>query len=157
MAAAFWTCHSIAAAMAMRSWVEVPAVIESVNLEESEGEDSTTYKISATYTYDYAGRTYSGNRVGIDEGFDNIGPYHHRMYARLSQQEVSKESATCYVDPERPERAILDRNLRWGMLAFKAIFALLFGGAGIGIMAGGIVARRNEKMARQAGTLGGKG
>ena len=36
-----------------QSWVEVPAQIQSLDLEEHQGDDSTTYKVCATYRYSF--------------------------------------------------------------------------------------------------------
>jgi hypothetical protein len=39
-----------------------------------------------------------------------------------------------FVDPDDPAQAVLNRDLRWGMLMLKAAFALVFGGVGFALM-----------------------
>lgn len=130
-----------------RSWVAVSAEIESVELEEHHGDDSTTYETTATYRYDYAGQTYSGNRVAIDSGADNIGDFQRRLYRELESAHESRREVTAYVDPEEPSRAVLNRELRAGLLAVKAIFGLVFSFVGFGLLIGGRYA--GKKMAAE--------
>ena len=60
------------------------------------------------------------------------------MYRQLSQCQKSHQPFPCYVDPARPQQAILYRNLRWPMLAMQLAFGLAFGVAGFGLLVGGI-------------------
>lgn len=136
---------SIVTAIAMRSWEEIPSIILSTGLETSTDEDGTTFRVAATYSYVYQGRAYTGKRVSIDENYDNVGSYHRRMYARLLRTRVSAENATCYVDPKHPESSVLDRHLRWELVATLSIISLVFAGAGIGIIAAGIVMRGTDE------------
>ncbi|QJW83574.1 DUF3592 domain-containing protein [Ramlibacter terrae] len=60
------------------------------------------------------------------------------LAAQLVQpaQRRAREQApvTVWVDPQRPHRAVLDRDIRWGMVIFHIPFALLFtaiGGAAL--------------------------
>ena len=55
----------------------------AVELEEHSDEDGSTYETTATYRYDYSGTTYTGTRVAIDTGSDNIGSFQHRLYSEL--------------------------------------------------------------------------
>src|SRR4249919_672370 len=59
----------------MQSWVEAPARIQSLDLEEHQGDDSTTYKVRTTYRYSFGGRDFSGDRVAISGMADNIGSF----------------------------------------------------------------------------------
>jgi hypothetical protein len=56
-----WACSTLVAWQHMRSWVEVPAQIERAELQAHDGGDATTDKAVATYRYEYAGRSYTGN------------------------------------------------------------------------------------------------
>jgi|GEM_PF-147234 len=114
-------------ALRMQDWVQVPAEVAAVNLETNNGEDSTTYKVSARFRYAYDGRDYTGERVGIaDGGSDNVGDWQRDTYNRLR----GRKQTTLWVNPENPAESVFDRDLRWGLLGFKSIFVVVFGGFG---------------------------
>jgi Protein of unknown function (DUF3592) len=119
----------------MRSWTEVRATLERLELEQHTGDDATTYEVAGRYRYRYGGRDYSGDRVAISGFADNIGDFHQDLYAALSAAE-RRGDVTAFVDPDDPTRATLNRDMRWGLLAFQGVFALVFGGAGFGLLIG---------------------
>ena len=127
-----------------RSWVEVPCVIDSTELKESRGDDSTTYSVKASYHYDFQGRTHQGERVSFGMGSDNVGNFQRTAYRELSRHQGGGPFR-CYVDPENPENSVLYRGLRWEMQAFRAIFTLTFPAGGAGLVAGGIIGGRALK------------
>ena len=129
----------------MQSWAEVPAQIEHAALETHDDSDSTTYKAVARYTYEFAGRTYTGTRVGLVGGSDNLGSYQQTKAAELKAYMESGKPFRCYVDPEDPSESILYPELRFFHLAMFSLMALLFGGAGFGMMIGGLAANRAAK------------
>ena len=137
---AYLTAAAIVGWASMRTWVEVPAQIDSVSLERNLDSDSTTYEVTASYRYAFGGRDYVGTRVGIHSGADNVGDYHEATYAELSA--YREQTFRCFVDPDAPSRAVLDRGLRWGLLGFYMMFVVLFGGAGVGLMAAGVYGAR---------------
>jgi hypothetical protein len=142
-----WAGYDVYTWQRMQSWMAVPAQILELDLHENHGDDSTTYQVTARYEYYYDELPYYSDRVCIGFGADNIGSFHQDLYAQLQAQQRT-DSVVCYVNPERPDEAILSRDLRWGMLAFKGLFGLIFGGAGIGLMAAGFTGGR--KMATVA-------
>lgn len=118
-------------AMRMQDWVPVPAEIAAVDLETNHSDDSTTYKVNARFHYTYNGRNYTGARVGIaDGGSDNVGEWQRDTYNRLR----GRKQTTLWVNPENPSEAVYDRELRWGLLGFKLIFVVVFGGFGAGVI-----------------------
>ncbi len=128
-----------------RSWAEVPCQIDSVELKESRGDDSTSYRVEAIYHYDFNGRTYQGERVTFDFGFDNVGDFHQRLHQELSSHRKSGRPFRCFVDAAHPESAVLYRGLRWQMQAFLAIFALTFPAVGAGLVVAGLIGGRAAK------------
>jgi hypothetical protein len=145
---------------AARQWVEVPCWIESAELRVSH-DDSTTYQATASYRYIYQDRAYHGNRVGLSGGSDNIGSFQQRVHRELMQHTGPRQQSAerdpsrigtkpfrCYVNPARPEDAMLYRELRWEMQAFMAIFALTFPAVGAGVMLGGWSSMRQQRAAR---------
>src|SRR5688572_25012634 len=73
--ACVWAASTLLGWHAASGWVEVPAELVRVNLQEHDGDDATTYETTATYRYDYAGQTYTSDRVAIDSGADNVGDF----------------------------------------------------------------------------------
>ena len=119
----------------MKQWQAVPAQLSRAELKVSHGDDSTTYKATASYRYEYQGLSYSGQRVSIDDSFDNIGDFNYSLGRRLERAAASNSSVTAYVNPAEPSSAVLNRDLRPEMIGFEMIFVVLFGGVGIGIIA----------------------
>jgi hypothetical protein len=133
-------------------WEEVPCWIESAGLENHSDSEGSTYKATATYHYEFAGRTWKGDRVSLYSGADNIGHFQQKAHRELSQYVMKKSAATeaakpedatkafhCYVNPDKPTEAVLYRTLRWEMQSFMAIFALTFPAVGAGLVFGGLI------------------
>jgi hypothetical protein len=118
-------------AYVMRSWVPVDAHIQTAQLH-TYSNDGTTYQAKATYQYSYNGQRYQGNRVNHTTGNDNIGSYQQEMAEMLKHRQSTRLPLTIWVDPANPDQSIIDRDIRWEMLAFKLLFVVLFGGVGIG-------------------------
>jgi hypothetical protein len=111
----------------MQDWVQVPAAVEALDLQTSDSDDSTTYRVAARFRYDYQGQRYTGERVGIaDGGSDNVGEWQRDTWRRLRNQ----DQVRLWVNPAEPSESVFDRELRWGLLGFKLIFVIVFGGLG---------------------------
>lgn len=139
--AGLWTWHR------MSYWVPVPAELLSVTLEENRGDDSTTYRVAARYRYSYDGRDYVNDRVAITRFSDNIGDFHQRLYRELDAARTRSQRVTAYVDPDDPQDATLNRELRTMLTLLMLVFGLVFGGVGFGLMAGARIGAR--KLAAQ--------
>lgn len=139
----YLTAATLVEWVSMQSWVPVDAEIVSVDLEQSSGSDSTTYRVTASYRYVVNGREYAGSRVALHTGSDNIGNYHHDIYAELSG--YRGKTFRCFVDPRSPSDAVLYRDLRFGLLGLYMVFVVLFGGAGFGLIAAGLYGSRKAK------------
>lgn len=129
-----------------KHWVEVPCWVEHVELKTSRGsKGSTTYTVEARYRYDYRGRNYHGERVGLLSGGDNIGDFHQRAYEELRRFEGQEKPFHCLVNPAKPEQAILYRDLRWGLLLLMSAFPMIFTLVGGLVAFGGMAAAREIK------------
>lgn len=117
----------------MSGWQPVQAQLLSAGFETHSG-DSTTYKAYARYTYTHYGQTYSGERVSLSSGGDNIGSYQQDLGSRLSSTLQRGETVTVWINPDDPSESIVDRTIRWGMVGFKSIFLFVFGGIGLGLL-----------------------
>ena len=114
-------------ALRMRDWVQVPAEVVAVDLKTRDSGDSTTYKVTARFGYDINGHHYSGQRVGIADGAgDNVGDWQRDTWRRLK----ARTHTTLWVNHRDPSESVFDRELRWGLLGFKMIFVVVFGGFG---------------------------
>jgi hypothetical protein len=115
----------------MQDWVQVSAEVVAADLETDHSSDGTTYKVTASFRYEYRGQYYTGNRVGIaDSGRDNVGDWHQVTHGKLN----GRRQAMVWVNPADPSESVFDRDLRWGLLGFKMIFVIVFGGVGAGVM-----------------------
>lgn len=132
----------------MQSWQATPA--ELLSLELKQGDD--TDRIYAEYSYTFGGQRYTGDRVAIDQMGDNLGDYQKRNYRKLRRKKEAGKPVTAYVNPANPSEAVLLRDLRLGMLAFKAGFALIFGLVGIGGMIGLVVGARKARVEQATAT-----
>lgn len=116
-----------------RSWVEVPCVLESTNLRDhmerrssGSARDTLMNEAEATYRYSYGGRSYQGTEVSLSLGADNFGDYQVRVSQQLLEARSAGGEFRCFVNPARPEEAILFREGRWTLLLFMSVFPLLF-------------------------------
>lgn len=129
---AFFSIPTITDWSEIKSWHSADAYIQSTELKTSRSDDTTTYQATAKYTYDYLGTSYQGDRIGLSSGSDNIGSYQQDWHTVLKGHEQQNTSITVWVNPDNPSEAIIDRDLRWGLLLFQTLFLLIFGGVGIG-------------------------
>ncbi len=145
-----WSVGStLVSASQMRAWVPVEARLASGGYETHTG-DSATFEAYATYTWDWYGQSYTGDRVGIASGADNIGDYQRDKGRELRSAFDNGQPITIYVDPDHPSDAIIDRNVRWGLVGFKMIFVIVFGGVGFGLLVFTILAPRDKDKADPA-------
>jgi len=132
---AYMMISSVLAHMSMRNWIETPATIVRAELQTHDNDDSTTQNVLAEYEYRYAGKDYKGDRVAISSSADNIGSFQQNCYDELEEYRASGRPFRCYVNPANPREAILYRQLRTELLLFQAMFMIVFGGAGFGLLA----------------------
>ena len=118
----------------MSDWVQVEATLTSGGYETHSGDDSDTHEAYAEYYYTYQGRRFTADRVGLSSGADNIGSYQEEIGRNLRAAHARGEAILVYVNPGNPTEAVIDRGIRWGLLGFKSIFLIVFGGVGFGII-----------------------
>lgn len=118
----------------MQQWAQVEARLITAGYETHTGDDSDTYKAYARYSYSYGGGLYTGDRVTIAGGGDNIGDYQTDMGSALSAKLARGQPVTVWVNPDQPSQSIIDPGIRWGLIGFKSIFLFVFGGVGLGLL-----------------------
>ncbi len=133
-----------------RGWEEVPCWIETANLKASSGsKGGTTHKAEAGYRYEYAGRTYHSDQVSLSGGSDNLGDFQQKAHRQLQALAGKARPFRCYVNPARPEQAVLFRELRWGLMLLMSVFPMVFPLAGIVVSAGGWGQARNASLGKK--------
>jgi hypothetical protein len=119
---------------ATQAWVPVEAYVTSANLESSRGSKSTTYRAVASFRYTWDGLDYTGSRIGLSKGADNIGDYQQDMASALMRALQNQTPVTIYINPHHPSQSIYNRDLRPVLLAFYGLFIVVFGGVGVGLL-----------------------
>jgi len=109
--------------MAMSNWAERPATVLQAG--------GSSNKATVEFLYDYQGTAYQSTKLRRRNGSsDNIGPFHKNWRKRLLRLQKNGDSIPCYVNPDKPDEAVLYRGIRWEMVAFKSVFLSVFGGFG---------------------------
>ena len=133
-----WMLWSISStllnAWQMDAWVQADARLTRAGYETHSGDDSDTYEAFASYNYSIGDQSYSGDRVSLSGGADNIGSYQEDIGRNLLNAHSSGESILIFVNPENPSDSVIDRGVRWGLLGFKLMFVFVFGGVGLGLL-----------------------
>lgn len=136
------TAHSIYDVIRMASWPQTQGTLTSANARSSSSADSTTYYVAAQYRYRVEGVEYTGSRVAIHGGSDNVGEFQRRLGSQLELMYLNQEPVTVYYNAADPADAVLNREIRWEMIGFKSIFIIVFGGVGLGMMIFGYRGKR---------------
>lgn len=133
-----------------RGWEEVPCWIEKAEMTASRGsKGGTTHKAEARYRYRYHGRTFHSEEVSLTGGSDNIGDFQERAHAQIRAFEGKERPFRCYVNPAKPEQAVLFRELRWGLLLLMSIFPMIFPLVGFLVSGGGALEARKAALGRK--------
>lgn len=127
-----------------QNWQLTPCTILTAELEESRGDDSTTYRAEFTYEYQFAGARYVGNQ---DNPFKFSGS-RKSANARLDALPVGMQTQ-CWVNPQRPEQSLLDRSIARGPALTAFLIFICFCGVGGGLAYYGLRTRRKQ-LARRA-------
>lgn len=110
------------------SWVETPAVIESAELKQGRDSDGdTTYAVGVRYNYEFGRRKLTGTKYGFRKGKTNVGVNGMRKTVKYLK---AHPRTTCWVNPDVPSEAVLDRSLPAGFFT-GILFSLPFLTVGI--------------------------
>ncbi len=110
----------------MQHWQPVEA-----QLSEVSGDESQT---RALYHYNIDGVAYQGARVYIASYSDNIGSYHLDLLKHLRVYQVTQKPLPIWINSLDPQQAVIDRDMRWGFLAFMIGFSSIFILIGLGVV-----------------------
>jgi hypothetical protein len=105
-------------------WVRVQATVDSWS------------RGSIAYHYKFGDATYQGDRLGVNPigGKDNIDSWYSDMASMISDAKSGRKPLMVWVNPENPTESMVDRTIRWKLVAFALPFALGFGGVGVGAL-----------------------
>lgn len=109
-----------------KGWKETPAEVVWSRVESHSDDDGTTYSVDIFYSYEYEGAPYKSNTLGLMSGSSSGRA---SKQEKVDQHPPGKE-ITCYVNPDKPWQALLDRDLGWW--ALFALFPLPFIAIGVG-------------------------
>ncbi len=111
-----------------RSWGAVPCRILSSEVKQNRGNKGSTYQAVIKYAYQVDGRSFASERYD----FFGVSSSGYTGKKRLIDRYPPGADATCFVNPEAPDEAVLHRgpthSLWWGIfpLPFIAIGSLAF-------------------------------
>lgn len=111
-----------------KEWDRVQAVVQSSHVESHAGDDSTTYSVEITYTYQIRGETYTSDRYSFMGG--SSSGYSGKK--EIVDQHPPGKRIWCYVNPEDPYEAVLERGFTATM--FFGLIPLIFVMVGAGGM-----------------------
>lgn len=133
-----------------RTWQRVPCTILQSRIEEKDDSDHP-YVFQVQYQYQYQGRTYQTDQYAVDyNGSDS-----YDETAKLTYRYTPQSSQRCYVNPKKPEQAVLEPGGLW--FGFFLLFPLIFVLIGLGGMIGiWIVAGKKSEVKRKRITIQGK-
>lgn len=139
-----------------RSWEPVPCTILSSKVEGNE-----TYRVAIEYAYEFDGRPFQGDRYS----FVTVASSGREGKKRVVDQYPEGSEAICYVNPQEPEKSVIERgfvsDMWWGLFPIPFI---LIGLAGYGVMffarhwltgvkqAGGPAAASQRQVLSESGT-----
>ena len=111
-----------------RQWPAIPCIVDSSRIFYEQGDDSTSYRVDITYHYTFAGESHTSGRYAFGAGFPNG----LRTKQAIVDQHPVGLKTTCFVNPQAPDQAVLDRD--WQPEMGRGVFAFflaLAGGLGL--------------------------
>jgi hypothetical protein len=125
--------------MGARDWVETPCVIVSSEVGVHSDSDGSTYSIDIEYTYFVDGRQHKSDRYSFDRSSSSGRGGKQRI---VDQHPVGSEHV-CYVDPDDPDEAVLNRGFvptLW--LGLLPLIFVAVGGGGLLFCTWGALTKR---------------
>ncbi len=123
-----------------RNWEKVPATVISSELIRSQSGNKTLYRIAISYRYQYNGKTCQSSRYDItrSEHSSNVGVDAMRRIVRNHPPGIP---LFCWVNPDNPEQALVDRTLPNTFYLIWLWFPLPFLGLGLWAVIAGLRGR----------------
>lgn len=126
-----WDSHQRAAKM--DAWVATPCTIQSATIDDSQltQHHAPKYRLDVRYTYEFAGKSHTGTRVKRLP----VEKANRKKLVALQEQYPAGSNTTCYVNPEDPAFAVLEKDSKAALYSiwFPGLFVV--GGLGIAVSA----------------------
>ena len=84
--------------------------------------DSGLYILSVAYEYDFAGHSYHSSRYSFSPSSASAG---RRGKRRIARRLAPGATARCFVNPDAPHDAVIDRGVTWDMMVW-GLFGMVF-------------------------------
>ncbi len=112
-------------AFSARNWPEAPCVILASEVKTNRDSDGDTYSPELRYRFPMDGKDLESTRYG----FMKISGS-HRWAKEIIERYPVGSNTVCYYNPQRPDQAVLNRNLGWSILfgLIPLVFVIVGGG-----------------------------
>lgn len=130
----------------MRFWEKTDARILHVKQIVMQDSDAASYGIDGKYEYTFNGKIYYGSRISLHGDGDNISDYQKEKCRFLADRLKKNMPVDCYVNPRKPEEAILFRELRPQLVILKSGVVLAFTGGGLLMMFSSFSLKKRRKI-----------
>lgn len=137
--AATWVLvTSVRDAQQARDWVKVRADVVSTNVSMADAKPSIPGRGAGIYRYQVGEQEFTGSRLGsmTIAGADPFDDWQDAMQDFLKSASDEKRHITVNVNPDNPALAMVDRDLRWGMITLLFPFAFVFSLIAVGSLYG---------------------
>jgi hypothetical protein len=121
----FLLVRPVARLLAARGWGEVECTVVSSRVRTHEGDDGDTYSVDILYEYRWQDRTYRSSRYLFLGGSSSGAAGKREVVAHYP----AGSRRSCWVDPDDPSRAVLDRGFHAIYLVGLVPLAAMAGGA----------------------------
>lgn len=122
----FLTLRPIVSILDARNWSETNCAIVSSLVAENHSSDGSTYSVEITYEYDVDWETYRGDRYDFSIGSSSG----YAGKAEIVEAHPPGSERTCYVDPDDPNRSVINRSP--GPFLWWSLFPVPFLAVGLG-------------------------
>jgi len=120
------------------TWIETPCTIISGQVLSHDSDDGTTYSVDILYEYVVDDKEYRSNRYDFMSGSSSG----YQGKKDLVDKYLRLKHTVCYVNPESPDDAVLNRDLTWRYAI--GLFPLIFVAVGLAVMIGSVIGMKRR-------------
>lgn len=124
-----------------RTWISTPAKLLLVDVEQYSQKHSS--KLIVEYEYTWEGIMFHNDSFSPFRGIEVFNSYTKSQRSMLAAAVAQKKAVTCYVNPDNPSDAFLNRDFRWGSFLLFSAGALIFSVCGVLLVRQHTFANRN--------------
>lgn len=112
-------------------------ILESAIERVSRPKAADAFRLRLRYEYDWAGRTYHGQARSLDQHPSGMERLQSSVDRDAAERYRVDARVPCWIDPEAPEQAVLERrisSLAWVLAVVPAILLVATGGATLDVL-----------------------